>query len=101
MGSHATRDDRAHAAFLRFPDVGPNRKLRELWHDRRLVLDDGRTLSWVTMTNIKPHRVECFVVDGQPVHHSVGVRALVAAGHPDAQLASPGETAYGPGRVSP
>ena len=71
------------------------------WHHRRLELPDGSTLTWVAMAHVVPRRVECFAVDGRPVHPSVGVRALVAAGHPDAMLASPGESTFGPGRVSP
>jgi len=80
---------------------GRSHRFLEQWHRRRLVLDDGRTLSWITMANVEPHRVECLAVDGVPVHPSIGVRLLAAAGHPDAELASPGETAFGPGRVSP
>ena len=71
------------------------------WHHRSLELPDGATLTWVAMSHVEPHRVECFAVDGQPVHPSAGARALVAAGHPDGTLASPSETAFGPGRVSP
>jgi len=41
--------------------------------------------------------VERFAVGGQPVHSSVGVRALVADGHPDATLASAGESTAGRG----
>ena len=34
------------------------------------------------MSHVEAHRVECFAVDGRPVHPSVRVRALVVADQP-------------------
>jgi hypothetical protein len=68
-------------------------RFREHWHRRSFELDDGRTLTWVAMLDRQPGRVECFAVDGQPVHPAVGGRLLDACGHPDADLRRPSETA--------
>jgi hypothetical protein len=65
------------------------------WHRRSVELGDGRTLSWVAMLDREPARVECFAVEGAPVHPSIGGRLLDAAGHPDARLGRPSETTFG------
>ena len=70
------------------------------WDRRELELVDGTVLSWIAMLDREPGRVECFAVDGQPIHPSVGVAHLATAGHPDAQLRSPDESTLGGGRVS-
>ena len=80
---------------------GRRQAFLEHWHRRSLELSDGSTLTWVAMSHVEPHRGKCFAVDGPSIHPSVGACALVAASHPDAGLASPGESTFGPGRVNP
>jgi len=75
-----------------------SRSFEQWWHRRRLVLDDGRVLSWTFIDDpraLRPHVAAARIEGTGPLHPEEVRRLLAAAGHRDAAHVPAAEVGIG------